>query len=74
MEDKNTQWCPQHGYPLPCAKCGLGQYEAGKKAGIKEAAEEMHKADVDWLLQRITHNGTDYVFKMTDKEWGEFIK
>lgn len=20
---KKTEWCPQHGYPLPCDKCGL---------------------------------------------------
>ena len=25
-----NKWCTQHGYPLPCDKCG---YEAGFKAG-----------------------------------------
>jgi len=39
MEAKDIQWCPQHGYPLPCDKCGLGQYELGKKAGMKEVVE-----------------------------------
>jgi len=22
MNRKEVQWCPQHGYPLPCDKCG----------------------------------------------------
>ncbi len=22
-----TKWCPQHGYPLPCDKCGLEDYD-----------------------------------------------
>ena len=20
-----SEWCPQHGYPLPCSKCGIPQ-------------------------------------------------
>lgn len=43
MEAKKVKWCPQHGYPLPCAKCGLGLeelgYEKGKKAGMKKVVE-----------------------------------
>ncbi len=47
MKAKDTKWCPQHGYPLPCAKCGmplpqLSQkeiYEAGQRAGRKEVVE-----------------------------------
>ena len=23
MEAKDIKWCPQHGYPLPCYKCGM---------------------------------------------------
>jgi hypothetical protein len=23
------QWCPQHGYPLPCYKCGLESFVPG---------------------------------------------
>ena len=30
-EMKQTEWCPQHGYPLPCDKCGLGVREATLK-------------------------------------------
>ena len=37
MGKKDIKWCPQHGYPLPCNKCGLGQYEAGEQAGRREA-------------------------------------
>uniref|UniRef100_A0A6M3JK07 Uncharacterized protein n=1 Tax=viral metagenome TaxID=1070528 RepID=A0A6M3JK07_9ZZZZ len=29
------EWCPQHGYPLPCAKCGLGEYAEGVKEMIE---------------------------------------
>jgi len=39
METKDIKWCPQHGYPLPCYKCGLPLsstdqkeiYKAGQK-------------------------------------------
>ena len=41
MEAKDIKWCPEHGYPLPCEKCGFplsqpGQkeiYDAGFRAG-----------------------------------------
>ena len=47
MGAKEINWCPQHGYPLPCFKCGmpLSQmkqkdiYELGRGAGIKEVVE-----------------------------------
>jgi len=47
---KSKEWCPQHGYPLPCDKCGmpLSQpqqkeiYETGRKAGYKQKEEEMN--------------------------------
>lgn len=42
-----------------------GAYEAG--------ADEMHKADIDWLIQRIIYKEGKYVFNMTHKEWQEFI-
>jgi predicted amidophosphoribosyltransferase len=28
MSTDKTLYCPQHGYPLPCEKCGLKNYEA----------------------------------------------
>ena len=47
MKAKDIKWCPQHGYPLPCYKCGmpLSQpqqkeiYEAGKQEGRREVME-----------------------------------
>ena len=46
MED--IKWCPQHGYPLPCAKCGMPSiesqreiFEKGRQAGIKERRSKM---------------------------------
>ena len=41
MKAKDIDWCPQHGYPLPCNKCGLGDWEDGKKAGIKEVVDRL---------------------------------
>jgi hypothetical protein len=53
MEAKEIKWCPQHGYPLPCDKCGLGLFEAGKQEGIKEV--------VDWANGYCTeHISTGY--------------
>lgn len=37
-----TKWCPQHGYPLPCDKCGEGEYEEGFNAG-QESRCDWHK-------------------------------
>lgn len=58
MEAKDVKWCPQHGYPLPCYKCGmpLSQlqqkeiYEAGVKAGIKEVVEWVENEGVEVCL------------------------
>ena len=52
MEAKDVKWCPQHGYPLPCYKCGMPLndiqqkdiYELGKQAGIKTEQKRMTKA------------------------------
>ena len=43
MEAKDIKWCPQHGYPLPCDKCGMPLsklqqgdiYERGKDKGFE---------------------------------------
>ena len=43
MEAKYIKWCPQHGYPLPCDKCGMPLSQASQKeiyrAAIREAVE-----------------------------------
>lgn len=28
MESKDVKWCPQHGYPVPCDKCGYSPQPA----------------------------------------------
>jgi hypothetical protein len=58
IEGKEYEYCPQHGYSLPCDKCGLGQYELGKQAGIKEV--------VDWILKEKI-----VLYQVTDIEKGE---
>jgi hypothetical protein len=32
MPEAKDVWCPQHGYPLPCEKCGLGEKEVKMEA------------------------------------------
>ena len=43
MEAKDIKWCPQHGYPLPCHKCGMPLSQVQQKeiyqAGIKEVVK-----------------------------------
>jgi len=45
MKAEDIKWCPQHGYPLPCTKCGmplsqLQQKEISFKAGADEEAKQ----------------------------------
>lgn len=43
MKAKDIKWCPQHGYPLPCHKCGMPlsqpQQREIYKAGIRETGK-----------------------------------
>lgn len=45
MKAKDVKWCPQHGYPLPCFKCGLPLSPAQQldvyRAGVQDV--------VDWV-------------------------
>jgi hypothetical protein len=60
---KETKWCPQHGYPIPCNKCGLGEYERG----IKEV--------VDWVNEFCLNNPSmsdiqGFEWQKKCREWG----
>ena len=76
MEANAIKWCPQHGYPLPCYKCGmpLSQtsqkeiYELGEKAGIREVVEWI-KASGDTSLYSQNGEYTDE-WQAKLKEWG----
>ena len=60
MKTKDIKWCPQHGYPLPCHKCGMPLsaksqkeiYEAGynkamaQLAGMTEECKQMGRREV----------------------------
>ena len=35
------QWCPQHGYPLPCNKCGLTAFVPGSDDLDDEITKQM---------------------------------
>lgn len=64
MNAEDIKWCPQHGYPLPCYKCGMPLsnvsqkeiYEKGEKAGIKEVVEWIESVptrEIDGVKQYI---------------------
>lgn len=69
MEAKDTKWCPQHGYPLPCDKCGLGQYELGFKAGIKEVVEWLENESHFGIPKTLTEQ-SQKDWQAKQKEWG----
>ena len=78
MKAEDIKWCPQHGYPLPCYKCGmpLSQpqqkeiYEDGRRAGIKEVVgwiESVPTREIDGAEQYIC---TLEQWQAKLKEWG----
>jgi hypothetical protein len=70
-DSESTEWCPQHGYTLPCPKCGMGEYERGLKDGRKEVAEWL---SLHWISKSTDDAGTyEYLISQLDaklKEWG----
>jgi len=46
---EEAKWCPQHGYPLPCAKCGMPKPDKGgslvDEAIVKDMVERFKKWD-----------------------------
>ena len=81
MED--IKWCPQHGYPLPCAKCGMPSiesqreiFEKGRQAGKKEVVEWMKQyAQTDLLVDERDkpipfYCFDDIVLNTKLKDWG----
>ena len=79
MEAKDIKWCPQHGYPLPCAKCGMPLtqvaqkeiFEKGKQAGIKEAVEWLYKETGECPLY---NDGSFIIAKMRPSQWQAQLK
>lgn len=82
IDGKECTFCPQHGYPLPCYKCGLGQYELGKQTGIKEVVEWINKQELRIPSEYETISGEKVVvylalypsvgWQSKLKEWGVF--
>ncbi len=59
---KETKWCPQHGYPLPCDKCGLGLRELGRRdvvEWVKRNCPDEYGSWTEWS-----------VWQKQLKEWG----
>ena len=53
INGEELESCPFHGYPLPCDKCGLGQYELGKQAGIKEVVEWVKEINQEFISSEV---------------------
>ena len=45
-----------------------------RDSAFEEGADEMHHADVKWLIQKLIHDDRGYVLKMNNEEWQSFIK
>lgn len=66
MKGKDIKWCPSHGYPLPCCKCGSELsptqqkeiFEAGKEQGLKDQSTPR----------------TDREHKLVDKEFAKLYR
>jgi len=50
MKAEDVKWCPQHGYPLPCYKCGMPLSKLQQKeiyqAGIREVVEWLRHSGI----------------------------
>ena len=74
MEAKDIKWCPQHGYPLPCHKCGMPLSQTSQKeiyqAGIREV--------VEWIEQYPSRKMTSLTNPLHGKSytlpWGRLIE
>ena len=68
MKPEDIKWCPQHGYPLPCDKCGMPL----TKLQQKEIYKAGMRGVVEWINSHcdLEHcNPEDVV-----KEWQAFCK
>ncbi len=70
INGKELEYCPQHGYPLPCDKCGLGQYELGELAGIKKVVDFIRYLP-DVRVHYPTCQSENIAF---NPEWQTFLK
>ncbi len=69
-----VKYCPQHGYPLPCDKCGLGQYELGKQAGIKEVVEWLSHKELEVITWTIPEYRKVFEDLQINTEWQSKLK
>jgi len=49
MED--IKWCPQHGYPLPCDKCGMPLCKEGQREIYQEGFKAGQESEREFILQ-----------------------
>jgi len=83
MKSKDIKWCPQHGYPLPCYKCGMplshvsqGELlEEGRRNGIKEVVEWLqNNSPTIQIGQDIAATATGFCGKIGDATYYPKIK
>lgn len=65
MSDSETKWCPQHGYPLPCPKCGMPNPDESELLGqICDELNKTHKTGATyWMPNRLDEFTRDVIAK-----------
>jgi len=64
MTREEIRWCPQHGYPLPCYKCGYD----GSKFDSSKIGEPMPAKDIikEHLIELFEQSGIKEPGKLAD--------
>ena len=68
---KRKRWCPQHGYPLPCHKCGMPLSQTDQKE-IYDAGYNKALAQLAAMTAECEQRGTKKVVEWIEKEFGYF--
>ena len=72
MEAKDVKWCSQHGYPLPCHKCGMPLSQLDQKEIYREGQRDI----VEWIEahEKSTCMDCSCAFAFRHDEWQEKLK
>lgn len=76
---KDAKWCPQHGYPLPCDKCGMPLAQPLFSELLLKLTKQGRKEVVDWVeTQRVAGltliQGIGEGIPISEKEWQAKLK
>jgi len=72
------EWCPQHGYPVPCEKCGYGLKDFTLRSVIDIAVELKRKRKQSYELNekqsKVRQKQEEHYHKALEDLIGEVIK